>query len=151
MAQTTTHANACDVVLRVDDENGDLVNISGSANQVSMELTRTLGSLVTFEGNWDIVTACKRSGTITIGVVYSTSALEARELLEGWFFGDDSGTDSRTVQINVPNNEIGSRRYEAECVVESQSMPIDASNADPIAVTFQLRTNGPLTRSAIAT
>src|SRR3990167_7380272 len=106
MAQTTTHANACDVALFVDDDNGALTNISGSANNVSMELTRTLGSLVTFEGNWDIVTACKRSGTITIGAVYSTASGEARELLEGWFFGDDGGTDSRTVQINVPDNSV---------------------------------------------
>lgn len=149
MAQTTTHANACNVALFIDDSNGALTNVSGSTNQVSLELTRTLGSLVTFEGNWDIVTACKRSGTITIGAVYSTASGEARELLEGWFFGDDSGTDSRTVQINVPNNSVGSRRYEAECVIESMSLPIDASTADPIALTFQLRTNGTVTRSAI--
>lgn len=149
MAQTTTHANACNVALFVDDSNGDLTNISGSANQVSMELTRTLGSLVTFEGNWDIVTACKRSGTITVGVVFSTDSGEGRELLEGWFFGDDNGTDSRTVQINVPNANVGSRRYQAECVVETMSLPIDASTADPIALSFQLRTNGTVTRSAI--
>ena len=149
MAQTTTHANACDVALFVDDDNGALTNISGSANNVSMELTRTLGSLVTFEGNWSIVTACKRSGTITIGAVYSTASGEARELLEGWFFGDDGGTDSRTVQINVPDNSVGSRRYQAECVIESMSLPIDASTADPIALTFQLRTDGTVTRSAI--
>ena len=149
MAQTTTHANACDVVLQIDNAAGTLTNISGSANQVSMELTRTLGSLVTFEGNWDIVTACKRSGTITVGVVYSTASAEARELLEGWFFGDTGGSDSRSIQIDVPNSSVGSRRYTAECVVESMSLPIDASSADPIAMTFQLRTNGTVTRAGI--
>lgn len=150
MAQTTTHANACNVALYIDNSMGTLTNVSGSTNQVSMELTRTMGSLVTFEGDWDIVTGCKRSGTITIGAVYSTNATEARELLEGWFFGDDSGSDSRTVQINVPNISVGSRRYQTEAVVESMSLPIDASTADPIAVTFQLRTNGTVTRSAIS-
>lgn len=149
MAQTTTHANACDVALYVDDVSGTPVNISGSTNQVSMELTRTLGSLVTFEGNWDIVTACKRSGTLTVGAVYSTSATEARELLEGWFFGDTGGADSRTIRIDVPNSNVGSRRYTAECVIESMSLPIDASTADPIAMTFQLRTNGTVTRLGI--
>lgn len=149
MAQTTSFANACDVVISIDDSNGDLTNVSGSTNNVSMELTRTVGSLTTFEGTWDVVLTCKRSGTITVGAVFSTSATEARELLEGWFFGDDSGPILRTIQIDVPNSSVGSKRYSSECVVESQSFPIDASSADPIALTFQLRTSGALTRTTI--
>lgn len=150
MAQTTTFANACDVVIFLDDDNGSLTNISGSSNNVSMELTRQIGELVTFEGNWSIVTACKRSGTITLGIVFSTAASEARELVEGWFFGDDGGPDLRTIQINVPDNSIGSKRYQSECIVESYSFPIDASSADPIAVSAQLRTSGTVVRSTIA-
>lgn len=149
MAQTTTHANACNVQVWVDDRTGSLTNISGSSNEVSMELTRNLGSLVTFEGNWEIVTACKRSGTITLGFVYSEATDEARDILEGWFFGDDSGSDSRTVTIYVPDNTEGSVFYTAECVPETFSFPIDASNADPIAPSMQLRTNGALTRQSV--
>ncbi len=149
MPQTTTHANACDVRIDVDDRDGTPVNISGSANTVSMELTRNLGSLVTFEGDWDIVTACKRSGTITLGFVYSTAADEARDLLEEWWFGDSGGADSRTVTIYVPDDTEGSVFYRAECIPETLSMPIDASNADPIAPTLQIRTNGALTRQSV--
>lgn len=150
MAQTTTYANACDVVLKVDNSAGVLTDITGSSSQASLSLTRTLGSLVTFEGEWDIVLGCKISGTISVTAVYSTANTEARNILEGWIFNDDGGTRLRTVQINVPDDSAGSRRYSGEAVIESYELPLDASSADPIAVTAQLRTSGNWVRSVIS-
>lgn len=151
MAQTTTFANACDVVLRADNAAGSLTNISGSSNSASLSLQRTLGELVTFEGEWSIVTSCKISGTIALGAVFSTSLTEARELLEEWMWRDGGGAPIRTVEINIPDNSIGSIRYTGEATIESYELPVDASSADPIAVTAQLRTSGTWTRSVIAT
>lgn len=150
MAQTSTYANACDIVVRADNAAGVLTNISGSANATTFSLQRTLGSLVTFEGEWDIVTSCKISGTISFGAVYSTAMTEARELLEEWIFRDGAGSPIRTLQINVPDSSIGSIRYTGEATIESYELPLEASSADPISISAQLRTSGTWTRSVIA-
>lgn len=151
MAQTTSYANACDVVLKADNASGILTDISGSSNTASLSLQRTLGELVTFEGEWSIATSCKISGTIALGAVYSTSLTEARELIEEWMWRDGNGSPVRTVQINIPDDSIGSIAYEGEATIESYELPVDASSADPIAITAQLRTSGTWTRSVIAT
>lgn len=151
MAQTTTFANACDVVLRVDNAAGSLTNVSGSSNSASLSLQRTLGELTTFEGEWTIVTSCKISGTISLGAVYSTASTEAREILEEWMFRDGAGSPIRTVELNIPDNSIGSIRYMGEATIESYELPVAADTADPIAITAQLRTSGTWTRSVIAT
>lgn len=150
MAQTTTHVNACDIVLKVDNSAGTLTDISGSSNSASLSLQRTLGSLMTFEGQWDIVTSCKISGTISLGAVFSTAANEARAILEGWMWGDDGGTSSRSVEINIPDESVGSIKYYGEAVLESLEIPLEAATADPIAITAQLRTNGQWHRMIIA-
>jgi hypothetical protein len=150
MAQSTTYSNACDVVLRADNASGVLTNISGSSNSATLSLQRTLGELTTFEGEWTIVTSCKISGTISIGAVFSTSLTEARETLEEWIWRDGGGAPIRTVQINIPDDSIGSIRYSGEATIESYELPVDASSADPIAITAQLRTSGTWTRSVIA-
>lgn len=150
MAQTSTFANACDVVLKADNASGVLTNISGSSNSASLSLSRTLGELTTFEGEWTIVTSCKISGTIALGAVYSTSLTEAREILEEWMWRDGAGAPIRTVEINIPDDQIGSIKYTGEATIESYELPVEASSADPIAVTAQLRTSGTWTRSVIA-
>lgn len=150
MAQTTTYVNACDVVIELDDDSGSLVDISGSSNDVSISISRSLGSLVTFDGGWDIVTACKRNATVSIGAVYSTVDGEARDILEGWMLGDDSGPANRTLQISVPDSDPGSMQYTVETVIESLDLPITASSPDPIAMTAQLRTTGTFVRAVIS-
>jgi hypothetical protein len=150
MPQTTSYANACDIVLKVDDKLGFLRDVSGSSNTASLSLQRTLGELVTFSGEWSITTSCKISGTIALGAVYSTDNLEAREIMEEWIWRDGGGAPIRTVQINVPDDNTGSIRYQGEATIESYELPLDASSADPIAITAQLRTSGTWTRAVIA-
>ena len=50
MAQTTTSANACDVVLQVDNSDGTLTDLSGSTNNASIAMTSNTGSTFTFDG-----------------------------------------------------------------------------------------------------
>lgn len=149
MAQTTTHINACDVRIYIDDATGSLVDVSGSTSEASFSLTRTLGSLMTFECEWDIVTSCKISGTISLTAVYSTAQNEARAILEEWMFNDGGGDRSRTLNLEVPYT-VGGVLYGGEAVLESLEIPLTASSADPIAVSSQLRTNGEWTRSTIS-
>lgn len=149
MAQTTTHINACDVRIYIDNALGTLTDVSGSTSEASLSLTRSLGSLTTFEGEWDIVTSCKISGSISLTAVYSTSQIEARAIIEGWMFNDDGGAKSRDVLLEVPYT-IGGVAYSGKAVIETYELPLSASSADPIAISAQLRTDGTWSRTTIS-
>jgi hypothetical protein len=149
MTQTTTAVNACDVILRIDNAAGVLQNISGSSNQCSMDISRNVAETYTFDGDWALKKSCKGAVSVSIQVVYSTTADEGRDLLEDWIF--DSPTDSRTVQINVPDSSAGSVRYQGDFVIESYGVPLSAEDAGVIICSASLSNDGAFSRTTIAT
>ena len=86
--------------------------------------------------------------TVSVAVVYSTTANEGRDLLEDWIF--DTPTSSKTVRIDVPDSSIGSIRYQGEFIIESYDVPLSASEAGVIVCTASLSNDGAVTRTTIA-
>jgi len=148
MAQTTTSENACDVVLQIDNSDGTLTDISGSSNQCTMDFSRNVAEVFTFDGDWSIKKSCKSGVTISVQVLYSITADEGRDLLEDWIF--DTPTTSRSVRIDVPDSTVGGVRYEGEFVIESYNLPLSAEDAGVIICSANLSNDGEFTRDAIS-
>lgn len=148
MAQTTNAVNACNVVLTVDDSTGTPVDISGSANQASMDFTVQSAETFTFEGDWAIKKSCKKAVALTIQTLYTLNDAEGSNIMEDWFH-NSSGT-SRTVQIEVPDSSGGSFSYSGEFILESYGLPVSADDAGVILLSFSLSNDGAVTRAAIA-
>ncbi len=141
MAQTTTGINACDAVIKLDNDSGVLVDISGVSNNVQMNRvnrvsdgTRTLGTDYPFR------LVCGKDANITLRIVYSTEEAEAMQLLNDWY--ENHNTDARTLQIDVPDGNPGSDRYSFEVLLSELPIPIDAEEAGPIMVEVTLLPTG---------
>jgi hypothetical protein len=148
MAQTQTAVNACDVNIHLDNAAGNLTEISGSSNQCSLDITRNVAEVFTFDGDWSIKKSCKSSISVSIQALYSTIQNEAVDVLEDWIF--DQPTASKTLRIDVPDSSVGSTRYEGEFIIESYGVPLAASEAGVIVCSATLSNDGAVTRSIIA-
>jgi hypothetical protein len=146
MPQTTTAQNACSARIYIDDDSGTLLDVSGSSTTASLNLTKDIGAAFTFEGDFAVKTECKKDGTIDFSSLWTTATGEARALLEQWF----QAGGRRTFRMDMPNSEVGSRRYEGEVRLEEYSFPVEAGNADPVVVTGRMVTDGELSFSTIA-
>src|SRR5512139_3171847 len=100
MAQTTTHVNACDASIWLDTAAGVLTDISGSSNSVTMNFSREVGELRTFQVKWPVRLGCGKDAEFTLRAVYSTAAAEAVDIIRDWFFANDPG--SRSFQVYIP-------------------------------------------------
>lgn len=140
MAQSTTTINACDVVIKLADSTGTLKDISGSANQVQIDLTQNIGEKRTFGSRWPIRKECGKDSKVRLDVVYSTAADEGVDLLKNWFFSATPG--SRELHVYVPNNQIGADEYFGTFVLESMSIPLQAGEAEPVTVSANLSVSG---------
>lgn len=147
MPQTTTHENAIDCKVFLDNALGTPVDISGSSNKVEMELENMVGELTTFGSKWKVRKVAGKDGTVDLDVVFSTAADEGFDIIDDWFHGGNDGP--RTLRLDVPNSNVGSRRYTGEFVLESYNIPADSEEADPMKVSVSLKPTGAITRTMI--
>lgn len=138
MVQTTSAINACNVYIELDNESGTPVDISGAANNASLEFTRQVGSAFTFDGDYPIRIECKKDASLSLDVIYTYLDDEARELLEDWY----NAGGRRTVSIYPYGQDTGNRYYTGEWRIESLSIPLQADSADPVVVSCALIPDG---------
>ena len=150
MTQTTTHVNACDVGLWLDNAAGTLTDIGGSSNAVNLSFSQNIGALPTFGTDWPRRKACGRDVKIELTAVYSTAADEAVDILSDWFFGA-SHKDARTIKVYIPDKNVGSDVYSGEAVLETCDIPAQAGEGTPITVTASLSADGAWTKVTNAT
>lgn len=148
MAQTTTSVNACNAVISLDNASGVLTGISGSSNQAGIGVAVETAETKTFEGQWAIKKACKTAATVSLQVLYSTTADEGLDILRDWVF--TSPTAARSIQIDVPDGSVGSDRYSGEMVIESFDVPLTADDAGVILCTASLSNDGAFSHAVIA-
>lgn len=147
MPQTTTHENAIDCQIYLDDDAGVLKEISGSSNKVDLELENMVGELNTFGTRWKVRKVAGKDATVDIDIVFTTAEDEGYDLIDKWFF--DGNDSPRTLRIDVPKSINGARRYQGEFVLESFSVPLDSEEADPIKSSVSLKPTGAITRTTI--
>ena len=150
MAQTTTSVNACDVALWIDNASGTLKDCSGSSNAVTMNFTKNIGDLRTFQQTWPVRLSCGKDGTFNLVAVYSTATDEAADILKNWYFAANEPA-LRTVKVYIPDKNVGSDVYAGEFVMESLDIPASSGEAGPIQLTAVLRPSGEFTLTTNAT
>lgn len=150
MAQTTSHANACDIEILLDNAAGTPTSISGSSNRVGFTLNREVGELRTFQTEWPVRTSCGKSLEVTLGVIYTTASDEGKDIIFDWYFGGNAGT-SRTLTLYVPTKNVGSDKISGEFALGPVSFDGDVSEPGPMAVECTLMSDGEITRSTAAT
>lgn len=149
MAQTTTHVNACDASIWLDNASGTPVDISGSSNSITMNFSRELGELVTFQQKWPVRLGCRKDAEFTLRVVYSTATDEGMDILKNWYFANDPG--SRSLHVYIPDKNVGSDHYYGEVTIGSFNFNADPTEPGPIAVEANLMPDGAFTLTTAST
>ena len=150
MATTTTSVNACDADIRLDNADGDPINVSGSTNSVVMNFDHQIGDFRVFQDKWPVRLACGKDAAFTLNVVYdSTAATTAFGLLRDWFFTATPGL--RTLAIYIPDKEAGSDYYYGEMHIANLNWTADPSEPGAIAVTAELLPSGEVTLDTAGT
>lgn len=147
MPATTTAITACNAVVNLDNSGGTLVDISGSSNEVQIDLENNVGEFKPFGTAWPVRLVCGKDASISFKAVYSMNAAEAKALLNQWYFGGNDG--ARTLRVDAPDSNTGSDRYQAEVVLESLSIPMKADDATPIPISAEFKTASAMTLTTI--
>jgi len=146
MPQTTTAASARSCAIRIDDENGAPVDVSGSTNQWGLDLDNQTGQMWTFSGDWPITRDGKKNASLTIRAVYTTTNNEASDLFLDWF----NNQGQRTVTIDYPDSSVGSNRLTGDFALDDFSQQGEAQNGEPMTVEVTLLPTNELTLTKIA-
>lgn len=139
MPLTTTHWNACDAVIKIDNASNTLIDISGSSNSAELEFNNDIGEFKTFGSKWKGRIQCGKDATLKLSIVASKDAAEAMRIALDWFFNTNG---AKTVQIDAPDSTTGSDRISGEFVLESFSIPLTADEATPVMCELNLLPNG---------
>lgn len=149
MTATVSAINACNAVIRAQNTEGTLIDISGEMNTFDLTLNQNVGrGIRPFGATFPVRLVCGKDATIALNIIYSTSQAEAMQWLKDWYF--NHGEDTRRVQVFVPDEEAGSDRYQFDCKLENFRIPGDTGNADPILVPVSLVPTGEFTWSFVA-
>jgi len=149
MAQTTTAITANDVAIYLDDDGGTPVDISGSSNEIGINLDNDLLYSPSFGGEWINRYDAGKDAGFKISVVYSTANDEAVDILNTWYFTTQPG--DRTLSIYIPDDNPGSNLYQAEVKIGNLSMNLGSGDASPVLVTASFRPNGSVALSTVST
>jgi hypothetical protein len=141
--------NGCDTTVELDDENGNLQDVTGSSSGVDQEFIQNVGDgLRTFGTDFKVRAACGRDGTVTWRAVYSQADSEALYMLNDWYFNHPKTV--RTFRVSIPDKLPGSDQYTFEMLLASLRIPDESGNPDPILVEASLIPTGIFGWSVIA-
>ena len=127
-----------------------LTDISGETNTADITFANTLETARVFGGGgypW-------RSGgfkdvTVAFTIYYSTALNEGLELLRTWWLTYPDQV--RNIQIDVPDDAVGSDRYTLPCKLSDFKVTLNAGTSAPIQCTGTFMLAGTPTVGTIAT
>lgn len=147
MTATTTAINGCNAAIYVDDISGSPTEYSGSANSFELSFSKTIGEYVTFQDTHMKRLECKKDGSLTFQIMYTTSPTEARAMLSEWW---EAG-GIRTISIYPNGNDAGEEEYTGEFILSEFSFSGAADDANPIAISVTCVPNGIIDITNVAT
>lgn len=136
MPATSTAINGCDAVILLDDNLGTPQDISGSSNSFELNFEVEIGDFKPFGSDFPIRLGCGRDAALSLEIVYTMAANEARDLFNDWFFNNHA--TPRTVTIQLPDATPGGDQYSGEFILESYSFSAEAGEAGPIMASISL-------------
>ena len=146
MTQTVTAINACDIHIELADAEGTYRDISGSSNQLTVDLAALLGSFGSFGGCWPGRLQCGRDLGLSLTAIYTTAVNEAVDLLKTWYFSGTCAATGRAVRFYVPDSGFGSDIYTATVFLVDLKWNAEAGVGDPIYMEASFLVNGTLTQ-----
>ena len=150
MAQTTTHINAADASVWLDNAAGTPVDISGSSNSVTMNFSRELGELNTFQVAYPVRLGCRKDAEITLRIVYSTATDEGADVVKNWYFSSEP-IGARTFHLYLPDKNVGSDHYYGEVQLGSFNFTAASDDCSPIAIEAVLMPDGEMSLTTAST
>jgi hypothetical protein len=143
MTQTATAIQACDVDIELDDDAGVEKNIKGSSNSLAMNFDKDVKPFRTFASRWPKRLECGKDASFTLGVVYTSAADEAFDLLKTWYFEADPG--ERTLNVYIPKKNVGADFYAGEFRLKSLTWTLSPDEAGPVMAQVVLEPSGEIT------
>jgi len=137
LPQSTTLITACEAHIRLDNDAGIPIDISGSSNAVEIGLAQDISAFYTmYRGRMPLRNSAREDGSVRMQAVYSVTANESIDLLTDWYFNHPN--TRRTLSVYLPDYTISSDVYSGEVLLESLSIPAvaDDPNAIPVQATF---------------
>jgi len=114
-----------------------------------MTFSANVGELQTLESQWPVRTECGKDCTVSLTVVYSTATDEGWDVLKNWYFA--TSPTARTVTLYLPDKNVGSDKISGEFRISELTVPVSAGDANPIAVSATLMSDGEITLVTNAT
>lgn len=143
MPATSTAKNACNAVIKVDNGAGVLADISGSMNEVNVNLDNKLGEVKVFGSDFPRRLACGRDAALDTRFVYSGSDAESAYILLDWW--QNHHEDARTMEFYLPDENPGADKISGEFMLENLRLPGKADDANPILGTASFKPDGDVT------
>lgn len=142
MPASSTAVNACDVVIRIEDANGQLVDISGSSNEVNIDFSNDIGEFKPFGNKSRRRLMCGTDAKVALKAFYTQAAGEATDLMKQWQFRKRT---KRAFQVCIPDDSPGSDIYEGYVLLSTFSIPGKSDDANPIMLSADLLPDGEIT------
>lgn len=149
MVATSTAINACDAVIHLANHLGVTFDISGSANELTLDLNNEIGDYKIFGSRARLRLVCGKDASLSLKIWYTRGGNEALDLLKRWYF--TYGKQARFLKFYLPDESVGSDAYDGYYVLESMSIPVSSEEAGPIAVDVNLLPSGDVNWSVQAT
>src|SRR5574342_12650 len=147
MHQSSTVFNFCNASIRLQDENGLDVDVSGSSNEVTIDFDNDLGDYKAFGERWKGRLECGSDASIKLKILTSTAANEAYYIWKRWYFGTRGG---RRLKIYVPDANTGSDIYQATVKLASANgLGGPADEAKPGMITLDLKPHLGVTHNTV--
>jgi hypothetical protein len=151
MPQTTTAQNACNVRVFLDNASGALQDITGSSSSLDMGFTNEIGEFVTFDSCAKGRLECGKDWTFTLNAIYTTTTNEAFDILKNWAASTTCSGSARTLDIYIPDKNVGSDYWTMEVFLSTLSWTADRGDANAIMVSAEFLPNGTVTHTVAST
>lgn len=145
MPTTSTAINACGASILIENEFGELIDISGSANEVNLDFDNDLGEFKVFGDRAKYRLECGLDTSLDFTALYTTGQREAMDLIKSW----RQNRGARRIQVNVPRNVSGADRYEGRFFYEKINIPLKADEAKPVMSKVSAKPNGEVTYTKV--
>lgn len=146
MPVSTTAYNWCNLHVELDDASGTSTDISEYVTSFGFDWSRVIATyhVAGLAGTYSL--ECKTDTTISMSIVLTPDADEARDMIDWW--RDNGGL--KTVTWDSPDSSVGSTRKSGEFRLVSVSQSADMGSADPVLYEIELQVNGAITTETIA-
>lgn len=139
MPITSSQANGNNMTLYMEDESGNLIDISGSTNRYDMGREYKIGEFYVF-GQKDIRRIQgKRDSTVAFSAVFTTAYGEAKNMLKRW---DQQGGGRRRFVGYLPTQQPGADKFSGYFLPKTLKINAEAEDPKPSMVDMELVPDG---------